>query len=99
MYSEVIENITRERFHTYEFLIPFRKSGSNAHDIKQQLKIIEWKIYEYSPIDVSWSTENPNSNDYTYKVCVTFPEEDSRFNYEMRNYLVDFIFPGENIAK
>lgn len=99
MYSEVIENVTRERFHTYKYVIPFKKYGSNSHDIKQQLKIIEWKIYEYSPIDVNWVTENPNSNDYVYTVSVTLPEEDNTFNDMMRNFLVDFIFADEGVAK
>lgn len=43
--------------------------------------------------------ENPNSNDFVYKVRITLPEEDDRFDDEIRNFLVDFIFPDEGIAK
>lgn len=95
MYAEVIENISRQRFKTYTYIIPFRKDSGNPDDIKKQLKIIEGKIYEYSPIEVAWKVDNPNATDYVYKVSVRLPDENDAIDTEIREFLVDFIFPKE----
>ncbi len=93
IYSEIIENVTRERFKTYEYIIPFKKAWGNPSDIRKQMKIIEWKVYEYSPIKVDWTMENSNAVDYVYHIFVRLPDEDDDFNREMREFLIDFIFP------
>ncbi len=95
VYAEVIENISRQRFKTYTYLLPFRKDSWNPEDIKKQLKIIEWKIYEYGPIGVSFDTENPNSNDFVYKITVEFPDESEEIHRAIQEFLIDFIFPKE----
>ncbi len=93
VYTEVIENISRQRFKTYTYVIPFKKSWGNPNDIKKQLRIIEGKIYEYSPIALTTVTDNPNSNDYVYKITVEFPDENEQINREIQDFLVDYIFP------
>jgi hypothetical protein len=59
------------------------------------LMMIEWKISEYDPIDISISTEIPNANDFVYLFEVQMPEENKDFEREVRDYLVPFIFPKE----
>lgn len=93
VYTEVIENISRQRFKTYSYVVPFKKNWGNPDDIKKQLKIIEGKIYEYSPIGLTFKTENPNSNDFVYTITVEFPDENEQINREIQDFLVDFIFP------
>jgi small-conductance mechanosensitive channel len=93
VYTEVIENISRQRFKTYSYVIPFKKNWGNPDDIKKQLKIIEGKIYEYSPIGLTLETENPNSNDFVYIITVEFPDENEQINREIQDFLVDYIFP------
>lgn len=95
MYAEVVENISRQRFKSYKYVIPFKKTWGNPEDIKKQLKIIEWKIYEYSPIEVKIESENPNSNDFTYIITVNLPEENDIIDTEIREFLIDYIFPKE----
>jgi small-conductance mechanosensitive channel len=95
VYAEVIENISRQRFKAYTYIVPFRKNSGNPEDIKKQLKIIEGKIYEYSPIWVHFETENPNSNDFVYRITAEFPDENEIINREIQDFLVDFIFPKE----
>jgi small-conductance mechanosensitive channel len=93
IYTEVVENLSRRRFVSYTYIIPFKKSGSNSSDIKNQLRIIEGKIEEYFPIEIVWDMENPNSNDFVYKLKVKLPEENWEFDRDIREYLVEYIFP------
>ena len=94
VYTEVVENISRERYCTYTYIIPFSKATSNARDIKQRLRIIEWKLSQYNPLLIEWETENTNAGDFTYKVSVQFPEENTTVDTEIRLYLTEHIFRG-----
>ncbi len=93
IYTEVVENLSRRRFVVYTYIIPFKKTWSNSADIKKQLRIIEWKVEEYFPIEVNWENENPNASDFVYKLRVKLPDENSDFDKEIRNFLVQYIFP------
>lgn len=94
IYAEVIENISRERYVTYTYIVPFSKASSVWREIKESLKIIEWKIAEYNPLLVEWKTENTNAWDYTYIITVQFPEENEIIDRELRLYLTEHIFRG-----
>lgn len=94
IYAEAVENISRERYHTYTYIIPFSKATSNARDIKQRLRIIEGKLSEYNPLSIEWETENTNAWDFTYKVSIQFPEENMTIDTEIRIYLTEHIFRG-----
>ncbi len=94
IYTEVVENLSRRRFFTYEYCIPFKKNGSIWDDIKEQLHIIEWKMDEYNPISTWWTMENPNSNDFVYKLSVKLPDENAEFDRDIREFLIQHIFPG-----
>ena len=95
IYTEIVENISRRRFFEYAYSIPFKKNGSNGEDIKEQLRIIEWKIDEFNPISIEWDAENPNSNDYVYKIIVRLPDENTYFDREIREFLIPYIFPNK----
>lgn len=94
IYAEVIENISRERYITYTYIVPFSKSTSVWKDIKERLKIIEWKIAEYNPLLMEWRTENTNAWDFTYIIDVQFPEENDAIDRDIRMYLTEHIFRG-----
>ena len=91
IYTETVENISRRRFFDYTYKIPFKKQ-SNTDDIKTRMRIIEWKIASYDPIDVLYETEIPNAVDMVYKITILLPEENIRFDEEMRHFLMDHIF-------
>lgn len=92
IYSETVENLSRKRFHTYVYLVPFSKTTSTSRDIKERMRIIEWKLSEYDPLSISWDMENPNSWDFMYRITVKFPEENEQIDREIRTYLVEHIF-------
>ncbi len=94
IYTETIENLSRRRFETYTYLIPFAKGSSIGVDIQERIRIIEWKISEYDPLSVEWECENPNAGDYVYRVTVAFPEESDEIDREIRMYLTEHIFRG-----
>lgn len=93
--AESLENLTRRRFYLYVFRVPFKKSIGHPELVKDMLMLIEWKISEYDPINISISSEIPNANDFVYVFEVQMPEENSDFEKEVRDYLVPFIFPKE----
>ncbi len=92
IYAEIIENISRQRYVVYTYIIPFSKEKSVWKDIKERLKIIEWKISEYNPLFIEWRNENTNAWDYTYIIEVQFPEENADIDSEIRQYLAEHIF-------
>lgn len=93
IYSETVENISRERFETYEYIIPFPKASPSA-DIQERVRLIEWKISEYNPLKTEWKMENPNAWDFVYRVIVKLPEESELIDREIRLYLMEHIFRG-----
>ena len=95
IYTEVIENISRERFHTYTYLIPVNKSSSNPKDVREQMRIIEGKISEYDPLEIEWEMDNPNSSDFVYRILVRLPEKSEKIDREIREFLMKHIFHGE----
>jgi small-conductance mechanosensitive channel len=94
IYTETVENLSRRRFETYTYLIPFAKGSSTGVDIQERIRIIEGKISEYDPLSVEWECENPNAGDYVYRVTVAFPEESDEIDREIRMYLTEHIFRG-----
>lgn len=94
--TESLENLTRRRFYLYIFRVPFKKTIWHPDTVKDMLMLIEGKIAEYDPIDISISNEIPNANDFVYVFEVQMPEENKDFEKEIREYLVPFIFPKEN---
>ncbi|GAB0174708.1 MAG: hypothetical protein HHAS10_05870 [Candidatus Altimarinota bacterium] len=94
--TESLENLTRRRFYLYIFRVPFKKTIGHPDTVKDMLMLIEGKIAEYDPIDISISNEIPNANDFVYVFEVQMPEENKDFEKEIREYLVPFIFPKEN---
>ena len=91
IYTETVENISRRRFYDYTYRIPFRKQ-SNVNEIKTRMRIIESKIASYDPIEVRFDTEIPNAVDLVYKITIMLPEENERFDDEMRHFLMEYIF-------
>ena len=91
IYTETVENISRRRFYDYTYSIPFRKQ-SNVNEIKTRMRIIESKIASYDPIEVRFDTEIPNAVDLVYKITIMLPEENERFDDEMRHFLMEYIF-------
>lgn len=91
IYTETVENISRRRFYDYTYRIPFRKQ-SNVDEIKTRMRIIEGKIASYDPIEVRFDTEIPNAVDLVYKITIMLPEENERFDNEMRHFLMEYIF-------
>ncbi|MBC7498854.1 mechanosensitive ion channel [Candidatus Gracilibacteria bacterium] len=91
IYTETLENISRRRFYDYVYRIPFKKQ-SNVADIKTRMRIIESKIASYDPIEVLYDTEIPNAVDLVYKVTIMLPEENEKFDYEIRHFLMEHIF-------
>ncbi len=94
IYTEVIENLSRQRYFTYTYLIPFAKNTNSGKDVSEQIRIIEWKISEYDPLQIEWETENPNASDFLYKAIVKFPEENERIDKNIREFLMKHIFHG-----
>ena len=92
IYTEVIENISRQRYKTYSYLIPFNKTMYAGADIQNQLRIIEGKILEYDPLLVEWEMENPNAGDFMYRVTIRLPYENTDFDRDIREFLADYIF-------
>lgn len=90
--NEQIENITRRRFVLYTYKVPFKKSGIDGMQVKENLMIIEGKINEYAPIEVIINTEIPNAVDFVYVIQIKLPEESEEFDREMREFLMPFIF-------
>lgn len=41
IYTETVENLSRRRFETYTYLIPFAKGSSIGVDIQERIRIIE----------------------------------------------------------
>jgi small-conductance mechanosensitive channel len=95
IYVESVENLSRRRFYSYEYLVPFAKSSS-AKEVSTALKIIEGKISSYYPIEISYKSENPNATDYMYRINVKFPEENKSLDIEMQRFLVTYIFSGNS---
>lgn len=91
IYTETLENISRRRFYEYIYRIPFKKQ-SNVTDIKTRMRIIEGKIASYDPIEVTYDTEIPNAVDLVYKIQILLPEENEKFDSEMRHFLMEHIF-------
>ena len=91
IYNETVENLSRRRFYTYDYLLPFPKSMS-AQEVEMALKIIEGKLSSYYPIDIVVVTDNPNASEYMYKISMKLPEENSRIHAEVRKFLVPYIF-------
>lgn len=97
IYTEVVENLSRRRFFIYEYIVPFKKNGSNGRDIQEQLRIIEGKIDEYNPIAIGWITENPNAGDFVYRISVKLPDENESFDRDIREFLTGYIFQSWEI--
>lgn len=98
IYSESVENLSKRRFFTYEFSVPFAKSAS-SQEISDSLRIIEGKINSFYPLKIEYVMSSPNAADFMYTIFVSLPKENSHFENEMRNFLVKFIFRGENKPK
>ena len=94
IYTEVIENLSRQRYVTYTYLVPFGKNTHSGKDVAEQIRIIEWKISEYDPLEIEWETENPNASDFLYKAIVKFPEENEKIDKTIREFLMKHIFHG-----
>ncbi len=92
---EQLENLTRRRFYTYIFRIPFKKAIGSPTDVHDILMLIEWKIGEYSPMSIDITSEIPNANDFVYIFTVKIPEESEEFDREIREFLIPYIFPEE----
>lgn len=95
IYSETVENLSKRRFFTYELTIPFAKASS-SNEVTEALRIIEGKINSFYPIKVEYEMSSPNAGDYMYTIFVSLPEENAFFENEIRNFLVRYIFRGEN---
>lgn len=95
IYTESVENLSRRRFHSYEFLIPFAKTDS-VEEVNAALKLVEGKINSFYPIEVRYTSSNPNATDYLYTITVILPEENSFFDSEMRQFLISYIFGRGN---
>jgi MscS family membrane protein len=91
IYTETLENISRRRFYDYVYRIPFKKQ-SNVADIKTRMLLIESKIASYDPIEVLYDTEIPNAVDLVYKITIMLPEENEKFDDEIRHFLMEHIF-------
>jgi small-conductance mechanosensitive channel len=94
IYTETIENLSRQRYETYTYLVPFAKGTSKGSDIRERMRIIEGKLSEYDPLSVEWEMENPNAWDYMYRIIVKFPEENDAIDRDIRMYLTEHIFRG-----
>lgn len=90
---EQIENLTRRRFFVYTYRVPFKKTLGDPKEVKNILAIIEGKLSEYGPIEIKITTDIPNTNDFVYIFTVKVPEEDDGYDREIREFLIEFIFP------
>lgn len=93
--TEQLENLSRRRFYVYTFKVPFKKTCGDPEIVRDTLMLIEGKIAEYSPINVTISTEIPNANDFVYVISVNIPEESEEFEKDIQNFLIPYIFPKE----
>jgi small-conductance mechanosensitive channel len=91
--SESLENLSRRRFFLYTFRVPFKKSIGSPKKARDMLHLIEGKITEYDPLKIEIKTEIPNANDFVYIFEVRMPEEDTDFEREIREFLVEYVFP------
>ena len=91
--TENLENLTRRRFYLYSYKVPIKKGIWDPEKVRDILMIIEWKISEYSPIDIEIKTEIPNANDFVYIFEVKVPEESDEFDRNIREFLIPYIFP------
>lgn len=94
IYTESVTNLSRVRFASYTYSVPFQRD-IESKEVRTRLQIIEWKIMEYAPINISYDIEIPNATDMIYKITVLLPEEDEVFDAIIRNFLIDFIFSPE----
>lgn len=60
--------------------------------MRNQLHIIEGKVEEFNPISIEWEMENPNANDYMYRMIVKMPTESELFDREIREFIMQYIF-------
>ena len=97
IYSESVENISRRRFHNYEFIVPFAKK-TPVEEIEYSLAKIEAKIKSFYPLDVEYTTSNANASDFVYTINVQLPKENKFFETEMRKFLMTHIF-GQGLEK
>ncbi len=93
--TEQLENLTRRRFFTYSYRVPFKKAIGSPKDVQDTLMLIEGKIGEYSPMSIDITSEIPNANDFVYVFTVKIPEESDEFDREIREFLIQYIFPKE----
>jgi small-conductance mechanosensitive channel len=91
--TESLENLTRRRFYLYTYRIPFKKTIGDPVKARDMLHLIEGKICEYAPLKIEIKNEIPNASDFVYIFEVRMPEEDMDFDREIREYLIEYIFP------
>lgn len=91
IYSEPVENLSRRRFFSYEFVLPIPKTMP-ADDVKYILDAIEAKINSFFPVDVAYESMNPNAGDFLYTITVKLPKENKFFETEMREFMIKYIF-------
>ncbi|PID84351.1 hypothetical protein CSB09_01420 [Candidatus Gracilibacteria bacterium] len=97
VYTESVENLSRRRFYTYSYLVPFAKN-TPPKEVDLSMKIIEGKIASYYPIDVEYTAQNQNSGEYLYTIEVKLPEENEAFDEDMRKFLTSYIFHGRYVS-
>lgn len=90
--TENLENLTRRRFYLYSYKVPFKKNIGDPERVQDMLMLIEWKIGEYSPIEVEIKTDIPNATDFVYIFEVKVPEKNDDFDKEIREFLIPYIF-------
>lgn len=90
--TENLENLTRRRFYLYIYKVPFKKNIGDPDKVHDMLMFIEWKIWEYSPIEIEIKSEIPNATDFVYIFEVKVPEENDDFDKEIREFLIPYIF-------
>lgn len=95
IYSEVVENLSRRRFHSYDLLIPFAKTD-DPKDIDISLRLIEGKINTFYPLHIDYTASSPNATDFVYTISVDLPEKSDYFESEMRKFLIKHIFGRGN---
>lgn len=91
IYSESVENLSRRRFFSYDFSIPFAKNVP-IEEVEYSLAIIEAKIKSFYPLDIEYTSTNANATDFVYNISVQLPKENKFFEEEMRKFLVNHIF-------
>lgn len=91
IYTESVENLSRRRFYSYEFMLPFAKNAS-IEEVENSLKIVESKINSFHPVSLDFSESNANATDYMYTILVKLPKENKFFETEMRKFFISHIF-------